>query len=516
MATTTLGSARLTGDRPAFEPRTGVLIVAAVAVIIALAALQIMGVDNGLAPILQVVYALLLVALVIVSYSSAVGLAMVEMAVAGASGGWTWLPGGISGRIMTLAIVFIAGLVILGIHWRRHGRIELGRYGLHALVVAIAIPAIWVPLGVLDGVPLRQALQDANGYAFVAFTLPFIALMARGEGASIRRWLLVACIANALFTGLLILGALTHVMPLIPTLNGVLVGPNGLAFGGAVGYMPSGAGRLYLASGLYLQVGLVLIASKLLAAPRAWAWLLYAVLLVDIAATYTRGFWLAAGAAVALVVILGARDWRRPAWIAAATLGVLLVTSVGAAAIGASVPDYLLQRAGSTLTTRPIAPGEENPGNQPVIDVAPGTQGDVLGEVSNEIRVVQARVLVGHIVERPILGSGLGAVAADYKFGTGWIYELTYLDILYKLGILGALLFLSYPLRLLLDTVRGRFGRLRLANGVDRREAVVPMAVILSVLIATASNPYLLAAYGLLPIIATVAWLDPLGSDRDA
>ena len=138
----------------------------------------------------------------------------------------------------------------------------------------------------------------------------------------------------------------------------------------------------------------------------------------------------------------------------------------------------------------------------------------MLGEVSNEMRVVQARVLVGHIAKRPLLGAGLGSVATDYPFGTGWIYELTYLDILYKVGIIGTLVFLSYPLRLLLDTVRGRFGRLVLARGVQPREAVVPMAIILSVLIATASNPYLLAAYGLLPIIAAIAWLDPLGDDR--
>ncbi len=94
--------------------------------------------------------------------------------------------------------------------------------------------------------------------------------------------------------------------------------------------------------------------------------------------------------------------------------------------------------------------------------------------------------------------------------------RLQYLDLTYKTGIVGLLLFLSFPLRLLFDAVRGRLGRLRLAVGVTRQEAAVPFAIIVSVLVVGATNPYLLAAFGLAPIILSIAWLDPFAGKEEA
>jgi hypothetical protein len=123
----------------------------------------------------------------------------------------------------------------------------------------------------------------------------------------------------------------------------------------------------------------------------------------------------------------------------------------------------------------------------------------------------QARVLLGHIRERPIFGYGFGTIAEDYSYRRTYTYELAYLDLLYKTGVVGTALFLSYPLRLLADGVRGRVGRLRLPTGVPQAEVSIPASIIVSILITGATNPYFLGAYGLMPILATIAWLDPLG-----
>jgi hypothetical protein len=122
--------------------------------------------------------------------------------------------------------------------------------------------------------------------------------------------------------------------------------------------------------------------------------------------------------------------------------------------------------------------------------------------------------LLAHIAERPVLGWGFGTIAPDYAYGDIYSYELAYLDLAYKTGLVGLVLFLSFPLRLLIDSVRARLGRIRLPAGVDPREAAVPGAIILSLLVTGATNPYLTAAFGLAPIIFAIAWLDPFGTDE--
>jgi hypothetical protein len=131
---------------------------------------------------------------------------------------------------------------------------------------------------------------------------------------------------------------------------------------------------------------------------------------------------------------------------------------------------------------------------------------DVEGQVSNGYRVRQAKSLFRHIRKHPLVGSGFGAIASD--FGTGYRYELSYLDLLFKAGIVGLLLFLSFPLRLIWDALRLRFGRAEKARGRTPRGGAVVAAIIAGILLAGATNPYLFAAFGLFPILALVAWLE--------
>lgn len=131
------------------------------------------------------------------------------------------------------------------------------------------------------------------------------------------------------------------------------------------------------------------------------------------------------------------------------------------------------------------------------------------GMASNLIKVVQAGVLLRHVLERPWMGWGFGAIAPDYPFGHIFSYEITYLDRAFKLGILGLALFLSLPIRLLADSWRILHGRLAGPARMAAREAAVPLAVLVSVLVASATNPYLAGSVGIGAVILTIAWLDP-------
>jgi hypothetical protein len=422
------------------------------------------------------------------------------------------------------AIVTLRALATIGLDWRRTGRLELGRYGPHALFLSVVIPGVWMTLGLLNGNRPSDVFGDGNGLAFFAFAVVLIVLIHRGEGQWLRQWLLIACAVSAVVTGLLILITATDLIPMELPLRRALL--EQLSFGGSFGYLPNGAYRLYLGSGLYLQVGLALTTWRLLSGrTNLWPWALYALLWADVLATYTRGFWIGAVLAVGLTLALGARSLRRPVAIAATSVLLFILSSGAGTLVGFSLPDYVLNRTASALSTGPgqvPAPTSQPAGSaQPGGSAEPGSPGstaaapgrDIAGEVSNEVRIEQIRVLMGHIVQRPVFGSGFGSIAADYQYGQIYSYELAYLDLAFKAGVVGLLLFLSFPLRLLLDALRGRLGRLRIGKGVGRRETSVVVGIVGPLLVTGGTNPYLLAAFGLFPILATIAWLEPAGED---
>ena len=140
--------------------------------------------------------------------------------------------------------------------------------------------------------------------------------------------------------------------------------------------------------------------------------------------------------------------------------------------------------------------------------------GNAAGIASNEYKITEAKALLRYIRKRPIYGYGFGKVATS--FATGYSYELSYLDLLLKAGVIGLLFYLSFPLRLIFDALRLRRplrARPESARGIGTSGVVV--GVVAGILIAGATNPYLFAAFGLISILAMVAWLEeaPAGAE---
>jgi hypothetical protein len=474
---------------------TVILAAASALTVIALAAVRAVDGPSLPALLLQAAFVLAFVALAVVDFRTSVAFAIFELVLAGAGGEWTRFPGGVDGRIVVVSVVILRAATILLADWRRTRCLFLGRYGLHALALAVVLPLFWGALGLVRGYLAGDVFEDLNGVLFFAFVLPLVALIRADQGSWLRKVFFAACAANAVVFAALILATGPGPADIDGPLRYTFM--HRLDMGGVVGTMPNGAYRLFLGSSLYVPIGLVLTAWRLLAAPhRVWLWLLWALLWLDLAASYTRGLWVSGVFAVGLTLALGARGLARPAVIAAGTVAGFLV--VGAIAVPArfSLRDYLFNRA-ATIASVEVKPAEE------------ATEADRAGVVSNAVRTKQAKILLRHIQERPLFGYGFGAVAAEYRPGGRIItYELSYLHIAFKAGIVGLLIYLSFPLRLLLDGVRGRLGRYTLPAGVGAREAAVIVAVLSSVLLAGASNPYILGALGVLPMLISVAWLD--------
>ena len=96
-----------------------------------------------------------------------------------------------------------------------------------------------------------------------------------------------------------------------------------------------------------------------------------------------------------------------------------------------------------------------------------------------------------------ILGDGLGAVVRPYYVrdpASPWSYELTYLQLLFQMGVLGLLAVLALPLAVV------RRGLREATVGELRALPLAGAMAILGILVASATNPYLLSSFGMLGI----------------
>jgi hypothetical protein len=641
-------------ERVDLRAATAWLVSGTVVLVLALGTLRVTGGSTAAQRVLQAALIVVFAFLAWIDLRAATAILMLEIVLGGASGHWTVIAGPVSGRVVLEALLMLRVAVIF---LRDRSRVQLlGRYGLHALAVAVVIPAIWMSLGVLRGNTLSNVVGDGNGVAVISLALAFELLLRDGWGAWLRSWFFVVCIANTVVTGILVLSSLTGVVSLTPTLSNILV--DKLDLGNVVGYMPNGAYRLYLANSLFLPIAVAFASYKLLARPRSlWLWALFAAAWGDVLATYTRGIWLSTAAAFVVVLTLGTRRGKDVVLLLGGATVLLAAGMVIGQASGSSLLGYVFHRTSSIVQTTPSqmprypralvnrgfesglrpwvtsggaqatvigsgafagshalrvtepgSPGDPyvaqtvavrpqtlylvtayyrpldvrklvtpfrglfawdiqggqfvnaevvpRPGwrriavkirtraashalqvrlyaQQPAVEwdavsiarrpgraaplgnaVAPmalpvaGTSSDTAGVVSNSIRREQAKVLLRHIEHSPLVGYGFGTIAPDYPYGNSYSYELSYLDITYKTGIVGLLLLMSFPLRLLWDAVRLRRGRLEPADGVVAYDAALVVAMIGTVLLTAVANPVIEASFGVLPIVATIVWLD--------
>ena len=314
------------GEPPANVARLAVPVLVAVSglTIIALTALLLLDAPRPIVSVLQVVLIAAFLGLALLDLRAAVAIAMIELAVAGASGQWTRFPGGISGRVALDMTVALAGAIWLLRDWRRHGRLELGRYGAHALAIAILLPLIWMPIGLLNGNLPRDVVADGNGHLFLAFSLACIALIRQGHGAWLRNWLLVACAANAIVTLAMIVrdpgrhraaaDARGH-----PVRRSACRQRDRLPVERCLPLLPR---QRPLPPDRPCARGLEARCSNRASVPY---WILYAILLIDVTATYTRGFWIGSVLALTVVLVLGSDSWRRAATVVGGSAAIFVL-----------------------------------------------------------------------------------------------------------------------------------------------------------------------------------------------
>lgn len=381
-----------------------------------------------------------------------------------------------------LKLFLVAGGIVAW--WLQVGRRRALRdyqFAIPVLLFAIAIPVLWSLVGAAHAIgddpaglhDLTWTMQEASRFTYLLLYFPLLDARRLYGSRGVDVWLfpvLALC-------GVTILLFLSHYLIGDPGNT-----PSFLIFKGVFGYNPGGF-RVFIGNQVLFVVATALLLAEV--ASRGPSRIRVGGLALLIACTYlshTRGIWLGTSivcAGVLLTVLWGEVDARRRRLILRAASGAaLLAVVVGVCMLFGAVP-------------RP----------------------SFLGDTSAGLRETQAPKLWDTFKQNPVLGDGLGAVVRPRYVrdpAAPWSYELTYLQLLFQMGVLGLLAVLALPLvvvrRGLKEATAGELRALPLAGAM----------AILGILVASATNPYLLASFGMLCVaigLSLVARAEPAAPD---
>jgi len=212
-----------------------------------------------------------------------------------------------------------------------------------------------------------------------------------------------------------------------------------------------------------------------------------------------------------LIAWLVLADRRRRWWaLAAALAGLAVLYPIHSRGLTIGVLAVLLTTAGLSWRTRSLWPSAllcvsiavllSTGFDTRAVQFLTGNRSDP----SSQDRVIQAPQLLDGFVKRPILGSGLGAtLPSGYARSTTepYQFELSYHQILFQNGVVGLALIVGLPL---LAGIRCLLALQHLHRD-ERVMAVAGMAGLAGMLVAGASNPYLISSYGMLAVAVTLA-----------
>jgi O-antigen ligase len=381
-----------------------------------------------------------------------------------------------------LKLFLVAGAIVAW--WLQVGRRRALRdyqFAIPVLLFAIAIPVLWSLVGAAHAVghdpaglhDLTWTMQEASRFAYLLLYFPLLDARRLYGSRGVDVWLfpvLALC-------GVTILLFLAHYLIGDPGNT-----PSFLIFKGVFGYNPGGF-RVFIGNQVLFVVATALLLAELgsLGPSRMRS----GGLTLLIAATYmshTRGIWL--GMSIVCAGVLLTMLWRE---VDAQRRRLILRAAAGVALLGIAVGVGLLFGA----VPRP----------------------SFLGDTSAGLRETQAPKLWGAFKQNPVLGDGLGAVVRP-RFvrdpAAPWSYELTYLQLLFQMGVLGLLAVLALPLAVV------RRGLREAGTGARLAPPLAGAMAILGILVASATNPYLLASFGMLCVaigLSLVARAEPATPD---
>jgi O-antigen ligase/polysaccharide polymerase Wzy-like membrane protein len=380
-------------------------------------------------------------------------------------GGPLGLYGGIPVRFILFGLscgALVFGLLVRGRLTRAH------LPALASVAGFLLISAVWVVVvPVITQGKFGFAISEARAFLALVLVVLLLALTPAGQLAELVRRLQRIAVWSAALLALFQV-AVWLVGTLLPQLKWVIGPVLAALFGGAsdfiyVGPMPDGFFRVFWISTLWVMVGLFWLPVVVPRGPRRT--LLFAILVLGLFVSYSRGIWLgvAAGWAVSYVTGLERRHLVRSLARAGAAAVLVLVLLLGVLTATGQ-----LERSTARITS--TASGEDP---------------------SVGVRVEQARYLLALWHEHPFLGNGYGAYSPRYVRSTEapFSYEHMAYAFLAKLGLAGMAACGAFVVFWILTAWRARH--------TDRKAAASFLGATAALMLASLTNPLIVNLVGM-------------------
>ena len=314
-------------------------------------------------------------------------------------------------------------------------------------LVPIVVVCIYLAYGSIIGLINRNSLgdifSDVNSFLGIIYILLLIAYVKdRNENIDKIINVFVNCaVIVAIMTITLFFVSriyLPNNLEIIVTYNNL---NSKLEYGFISGLvMSNNYARLYLYNGIFMQLAAAIMFIKLFNKDKnVFGIVKLAILLVGIYVSNTRGFWL--GTIGAVVISMIYYLWRFKKFNL--TLRNIVIALIPLILVSVIIPKTIVA----------VSPEQNLPNSSGSIKDRIESISDFENDESNKVRAIQLKFLVNRIKEKPILGWGFGAHIEEYpqymidnnlQPVSSTSFELYYIELLFKTGIIGILIFFGY------------------------------------------------------------------------
>ncbi len=349
------------------------------------------------------------------------------------------------GHILNLPIrkgLFAVG-ILFSLYMIFRERIKIEKRFLIPIIVVCIYIAYGSIIGLINGNSFGDIFSDVNSFLGVLYILLLIVYV-RGKSENISKILnifvncatIVAVITITLFViSRIYLPNDLHIIAIYNDLN------TKLQYGLISGLVLSNNyARVYLYNGIFMQLAVAIMFIKLFNKEKnIFGILKLAILLIGIYVSNTRGFWL--GTIGVVLLSFAYYLWRVKK--DRLTIKNVLIAIVPLILVAIILPKTIVS----------VSPEQNLPQSSGSIKDRVESITDFENDESNKVRAIQLRFLVDKIKEKPVLGWGFGSHIYEYpqymqdnglQPVSSSSFELYYVELLFKTGVIGVLIFFGY------------------------------------------------------------------------
>lgn len=244
--------------------------------------------------------------------------------------------------------------------------------------------------------------------------------------------------------------------------------------------------RVYLFNGIFMQLGVAILSIRLLknTDEKITNIIKLSILLIGIYVSNTRGFWIGTIGVFGLVVMYYLYRMKKYKL----TIKNLVISIIPLLIVGLIISKTIVVNNGPVNV--PSASESVKDRVESIVDFK--------NDISNKVRVIQLKFLLEKTKEKPILGWGFGAhineyteylVANGHHRVDSSNFELYYVELLFKTGIIGIAIFFGYLIFNFIKVIRLIF--MKSMNEEDERNLVGWTIGTVSILASSITNPYI-------------------------